>query len=126
MSDTNISSLVNAGTARADIAAAVRAHIAVRRTNDSQVARAIGMSQAKFSRRTNEQVAFDADDLGRIANYFDIEVLELVQAPKITGGGTSFLGITPLHRPVVGRTGLEPVTDGSWVAPVTPITRHAS
>jgi predicted XRE-type DNA-binding protein len=82
--------------ARAEIAAAVRAHIAARRTNDSRVARAIGMSQPKFSRRTNEDVAFDSDDLGRIADHFGITVVELVQMPRdgTVGGGRTLLGLT--------------------------------
>lgn len=82
MSDALISPLVGPGNARAEIAAAVRAHIAVNRSNDSELGRAIGMSQSKVSRRTNEEVPFDSDDLGRIARHFGISVVELIQMPK--------------------------------------------
>lgn len=77
-----ISPLASPGSSRAEVAAAVRAHIAARRSNDSRVARAIGMTQAKFSRRTNEGVAFDTDDLGRIASHFGISLVELIQMPQ--------------------------------------------
>jgi len=66
---------------RHEIAAAVRAHFAVRSTNDSKVARAIGKSQSWMSRRTNGDTPFDADDLGAIAELFGISYLELAQMP---------------------------------------------
>jgi transcriptional regulator with XRE-family HTH domain len=78
---TNISTLVTAGTARYDVAAAIRAHLAVRRMSDSALGRAIGMSQSKISRRTNGEIAFDTDDLGRIASHLGITVVELIQMP---------------------------------------------
>lgn len=66
---------------RHEIAAAVRAHFAVRSTNDSKVARAIGKSQSWMSRRTNGETPFDADDLGAIAALFGITYVELAQMP---------------------------------------------
>ena len=35
------------------------------------------------------------------------------------GGGSNFVGGAAIRPRLVGRTGLEPVTDGLWVAPVT-------
>lgn len=79
--EATISALVSPGSSRADVAAAVRAHLAVRNFSDAEAARRIGVSQPYFSRRTNEAVAFDVDDLGRIANAFDIEIVDLIQMP---------------------------------------------
>ncbi|MHC9046777.1 helix-turn-helix domain-containing protein [Microbacterium saperdae] len=78
---SNISPLVSPGSARTDIAAAVRAHLAVARVSDSEIGRRTGMSQSRISRRTNEEVPFDADDLGRIASALGISYLELIQMP---------------------------------------------
>ena len=68
-------------TSRDDIAAAVRAHIAVRGLKDTQVARTIGKSQSWMSRRTNGDTPLDSDDLGLIASAFGITYVELVQMP---------------------------------------------
>lgn len=79
---SNVIPLASPGTTRADVAAAVRAHLAVRQISDSALGRAIGMSQSMISRRTNGSTAFDTDDLGRIAGYLGLDLVELVQMPK--------------------------------------------
>ena len=54
----------------------------VRQIKDAALAREVGMSQSKMSRRTNGDIAFDVDELGRIARYFDISLAELITMPK--------------------------------------------
>lgn len=67
---------------RADVAAAVRAHLAVRNIKDAAAARQIGMAQSTFSRRTNGDIAFDIDELGRLANVLGLSLGELIAMPK--------------------------------------------
>lgn len=78
---SNVNPLVAPDSTRQDVASAVRAHLAVRKISDSALGRAIGMSQSKISRRTNGDIAFDTDDLGRIARYLGVTVVELIQMP---------------------------------------------
>lgn len=123
MTDSNVSSIVPSLRARQDVAAAIRAHLAIRGVKDAELAREVGWSQSYMSRRTNAGISFSVDDLGVIAQHFNVTIADLVQPPKERpiGGGTALQGVgTRIHR-IVGRTGLEPVTDGSWVAPVTPL-----
>lgn len=89
----DIAHLASPGTARSDVAAAIRAHLAVARVKDSELARRIGMGQSAMSRRTNEEVAFDADDLGRIASVLGITVVELIQMPG--GPSRSIIDVLP-------------------------------
>lgn len=118
-----VTTLPQAHNARSTIAACVRAHLGVRNMSDSELARKIGTTQSQISRRTNERVPFDVDELGKIADALGISVVELIQmpTPQMVGGGSAFVGVTQIRPRTVGRTGLDPVTDGSWVAPVTPI-----
>ena len=106
---SNVNPLVAPDATRYDVAAAVRAHLAVRRISDSGIGRQIGMSQSKISRRTNGEIAFDTDDLGRIAQALDLTIVELIQmptsnqkAPTPKGGGQS-----------VPPEGFEPPTSGT-------------
>lgn len=78
---SNVNPLVAPDSTRLDVASAVRAHLAVRKISDSALGRAIGMSQSKVSRRTNGDIAFDTDDLGRVARFLGITVVELIQMP---------------------------------------------
>ncbi|MEO6115968.1 MAG: helix-turn-helix transcriptional regulator [Pseudolysinimonas sp.] len=70
------------GNYRASVAAAVRAHFAVRSVKDAAVARTLGVSQSYLSRRTNGSTPFDVDDLGSIAHEFGITMAELITMPK--------------------------------------------
>ena len=80
MATNNVHQVI-ATDARYDVASAVRAHLAVRKISDAALGRMIGMSQSKISRRTNGEIAFDTDDLGRIAKALGITLVELVQMP---------------------------------------------
>ena len=64
--------------ARDEVAAAVRAFIARAGVSKSAVARATGFTQSTFSRRTNGQEPFDIDELGALADYFDVELADLI------------------------------------------------
>ncbi|WP_439593989.1 helix-turn-helix domain-containing protein [Microbacterium sp.] len=86
----NVNPLITPGGARDEIAGAIRAHLAVRRISDSALGRAIGMSQSKISRRTNGEIAFDTDDLGRIARYLGLSVVDLIQMPSFGVGPAGF------------------------------------
>lgn len=85
MSTAHENPVIAQTTARHDVASAVRAHLAVRRISDSALGRMIGMSQSKISRRTNGEIAFDTDDLGRIAEALGLSFVELVQMPTADG-----------------------------------------
>lgn len=119
-----LSTLVTPDTARYDVAAAIRAHAAVRRLSDSALGREIGMTQSKISRRMNGEIAFDTNDLGRLATYFGMSVVELIQMPTsadpVTRGGGA--GIRTLRFVEPASPGVEDrrFTE-DWVAPVIPI-----
>lgn len=108
---SSVTPLITPGTARYDVAATVRAHLAVRRISDSALARAIGISQSMMSRRVNGDIAFDTDDLGRIASYLGLTLVELIQMP--TAGEAPRPGATTGPRAFyfgVGPAGFEPTT----------------
>ncbi|TXK17815.1 helix-turn-helix transcriptional regulator [Homoserinibacter sp. GY 40078] len=114
MSSATITELPGRDAAREVIAAPIRAHLAVKNISGSDLARRIGLTQPQISRRLSGRLPFTSDDLNAIAAELDLTVVELIQMPKpsITGGGTRLVGVgTTIHR-LVGRTGLEPVTDG--------------
>jgi hypothetical protein len=69
-------------SARDEIAAAVRAHFAVRSLSDTAAARLINKSQSWMSRRTTGETPIDADELGLIADALGITYVDLVQLPK--------------------------------------------
>lgn len=81
MTNSNVTHLSPRSNARQDVAAAVRAHMAVRDMKDTELARRVGWSQSYVSRRTNAGTAFSTDDLGVIADEFDLSIAELVQMP---------------------------------------------
>lgn len=124
MSTAVISYLPDARAARLRIAAPIKAHLAVAGISGAELSRRIGIDQAQISRRLSGKLTFTADDLVAIANELNLTLPELLQMPKDPpiGGGTTLHGVgTLIERRIVGRTGLEPVTDGLRVAPVTPI-----
>lgn len=110
-----VSPMTPSHPARADIAACLRAHLAVRSLSGSELARRIGLTQAQMSRRTTGRTPITTDELGLIADELGISIIDLIQMPKErpAGGGSTLHGIgTLIERHIVGRTGLEPVTDG--------------
>ena len=115
MTDSNVSSLIPSLRARQDVAAAVRAHMAVRGIKDAELARDVGWSQSYMSRRTNAGTSFSVDDLGVLATHFDLTVADLVQMPtgRPIGGGANLVGVMPVQRgalKLVGPAGFEPTT----------------
>jgi transcriptional regulator with XRE-family HTH domain len=97
---------------RDTLAAPIRAHLAVRNISGADLARRIGLTQPQVSRRLHGRLPFTSDDLVAIAEELDVTIVELLQMPKVVpaGGGSLFLGVTPLHRgwKTVGPEGLEP------------------
>lgn len=80
------------------VAGRVRAFSAERRISQANLATAIGMSKMSMSRRFNGAVPFTVDELGRIADYFDVGLDALILSPS-----------TPTARPV---DDLPPVSAG--------------
>ncbi len=102
-------------SARLRVSEPIRAHLAVARISGAELARRVGIDQASISRRLNGRSAFTVDDLVAIADVLGITLVELLQMPKDRpiGGGSVLHGVgTLITRRLVGRTGLEPVTDG--------------
>lgn len=52
-----------------------------RRLTQGEVAAALGKSQPYVSRRLSGEVAFDTDDLFRLAELFEVEVTALLSRP---------------------------------------------
>ncbi len=53
-----------------------------RRATQADLAEALGKSQPYVSRRLSGEVPFDIDDLYRLADYFGVEVTDLLGSPK--------------------------------------------
>lgn len=66
---------------RAAVAAEVRAWMGRRRVTQTDLAVALGKSQPYVSRRLSGDVAFDTDDLFRLADLFEVEVTALLSTP---------------------------------------------
>jgi predicted transcriptional regulator len=56
------------------VAAAVRAEMARRNVTQQMLADQLGMTQAAVSRRLVGRVPFDAEELGRVAEYLGVPV----------------------------------------------------
>lgn len=63
------------------VAAAVRAEIARRGFNGSELARQLGWSQAAVSRRLLGRVPFDVNELNAIAELLEIPMATLIGEP---------------------------------------------
>lgn|GEM_PF-5098031 len=87
-------------SARLRIARSVHAQIRYAGYTPTSMARAIGMSQSKMSRRITADEPFDIDELEGIAREIEIDIIDLVagKLPQIPGGGSRFLGVSPLRR----------------------------
>lgn len=109
-------------TARTEVAASVRAFIARAGVSKSHVAREIGIAQSTFSRRTTGAEPFDTDELGALATYFGVTLVDLV------AGNIDRIEPNAKARPTrVNTPGDESdPRDSEWyLAPVTPIRRPA-
>jgi transcriptional regulator with XRE-family HTH domain len=69
--------------------------IARRRLSAVQLAKLMGVSQPYLSRRLNGSVAFDLDDLERIARSLDIEVMRLLTAANEAAAGLNNSSSSP-------------------------------
>lgn len=87
----------------------------------SDLARRVGVDQSTLSLKLNGKRKWTVGELVQVSDIFGVSIDALARRrglDPIPGGGSSLHGVgTAIRRPV-GRTGLEPVTDGSWVAPV--------
>lgn len=60
------------------VAGEVRAAAARQRVSEASIARHLGMSQSKLSRRWTGQLPFDIEELAAIAAYLDIPMTDLI------------------------------------------------
>ncbi len=75
--------MTNASTVqRAAVAAEVRAWMGRRRLTQADLAAVLEKSQPYVSRRLSGDVAFDTDDLFRLADLFEVEVAVLLSTPN--------------------------------------------
>lgn len=91
---TNAPEAVTAPDDRIAVATAVRAHYTTAGLTASGLAREIGMSQSKMSRRTTFSEPFDIDELSAIAAVLEVSIVDLI-------GGTNLP-----TRPRFGRSGI--------------------
>lgn len=81
------------------VAEEVRVLLARRRISVVQLAKLMGVSQPYLSRRINGTVAFDMDDLERIADTLNIDFADLLpKRAATTPGGTPIRDFTPVTR----------------------------
>lgn len=98
---------------RVRVASAVRAHYAAAGFSASALAREVGMSQSKMSRRTTAAEPFDIDELSAIARALEVDLADLITGtnlparPLRAGGGR---GLRSIYLLEVGPAGFEPTT----------------
>lgn len=68
---------------RVRVATAVRAHYAAAGLSAAALARQIGMSQSKMSRRTTAMEPFDIDELSAIAHALGVDLADLITGANI-------------------------------------------
>ncbi len=71
-------------TQRKAVADEVRACMARRRLTQTDLAAALERSQPYVSRRLSGDVAFDTDDLYRLAHLFEMSVFRLLEMAELT------------------------------------------
>lgn len=86
---TNVIQLPDLSSPRARVAAGVRVQLAIANVSASKAARGIGISQPAMSRRINGELAFDIDELGRLATMLGVDLAD-------------FINPTPPKRPTPG------------------------
>lgn len=77
-----MTTVTTTGRLRTSVAEEVRVLLARRRMSGVKLAAAIDRTQAYVSRRLNGDVAFDVDDLERIASALGVEVVDLIPGAK--------------------------------------------
>lgn len=70
---------------RQRVAEEIRVLLARRRMSGSELARQIGASQPYVSRRLTGEIAFDVDDLEKIAAALDVQPSDLLIPKTVTG-----------------------------------------
>ncbi|WP_193596122.1 helix-turn-helix domain-containing protein [Microbacterium sp. YJN-G] len=68
---------------RLRVASAVRAHFGAAGLSASAVAREIGITQSKMSRRTTGAEPFDIDELSAIARVLHVELVDLITGTNL-------------------------------------------
>jgi len=103
--------------ARNEVASSVNAFIARAGVSKSAVAREIGMAQSTFSRRTTGAEPFDVDELGLLAAYFEVSLVDLIsgdvtkilpnakKAPTPKGEGQSLPKLDSNQQPAGSQPG---------------------
>lgn len=94
--------------ARSAVAAEVRALMGRHRVNQKQLAQALECSQAAVSRRLSGDVAFDVDELTRIAGLFETTLVELVSGARLRC--FAVLPPAPGQDELPGMSGIDPPT----------------
>jgi hypothetical protein len=89
---------------------------------NAQVGNHFGVSGPAMSLKLHGKRAWSALDVQRAASLFGVRMAQLtgeepMPEPTAPASVTDISGLVGRRRSV-GRTGLEPVTDGLWVAPV--------
>lgn len=65
-----------------NVAAEVRAEMARRRVNQREVGEILGIPQSQVSRRLRGVIAFNTDELGRLADAWGIPLSAFTRAPE--------------------------------------------
>ena len=68
---------------RVRVASSVRAHYAAAGFSASALAREIGMTQSKMSRRTTAAEPFDIDELSAIAHVLEVDITDLISGQNL-------------------------------------------
>ena len=91
------------------VAEELRVLLARRRMSASELGRRIGVTQPYISRRLTGEIAFDLDDLQRIADAMEVTIADLLPKSQrtVTNGSLGSLADTPVQpHPVDVRSGV--------------------
>lgn len=80
--------------ARQVIASNVRAMLGRKRSTGTELARALGKSQAAASRRLNGETAFDTDDLLQICEHYRVPLSSLIEGIEADDDGRPLIHVT--------------------------------
>lgn len=113
---------------RIRIASAVRAHYSAAGYSASALAREIGMTQSKMSRRTTGVEPFDVDELSAISHVLNIEITDLITgtnlpARPLRGGAAAG---ARRHLYLMGDEPTTPTVESGRLATITPIHQAPS
>lgn len=100
-------------TLRERAAEEIRVLLARRKISGSELARKVGVTQPYISRRLNGEVAFDLDDLERIAAVLDVDVTDLIprrREGRIVATGTA--QETTTYRHATNGQAAQPIPTG--------------